>query len=179
MSAGEPINAYEIAKDLIGSGFIYISPPEASHFQPYKLPLKYKKLDPRAIAPTKAHSGDAGYDLYCLEEVDFVSGQIADVSTGIALEIPPGHVGLIWDRSSMGAKVFGGVIDAGYRGEIKLKLGFLKSNVDSGTYYGIKLLAGAKVAQILIQKVEDLPLEEVEELSETIRGDKGFGSTGV
>jgi dUTP pyrophosphatase len=143
-----------------------------------RLELLVQKLDKKARLPTKAHSNDAGYDLYSLSEIILKPGRVTDISTGIALAIPDGYVGLIWDRSSMGAKavkVLGGVIDAGYRGEIKLKLIALNTFEQEW----ITLQAGSKVAQILIQRVENLPLIEVENLPESQRGEKGFGSSGV
>src|SRR3990167_1051133 len=88
--------------------------------------LKVKKVDSRAKLPTHGHPGDAGIDFYCLENVVFPPGRQERVRTGIAVEIPEGHVGLIWDKSSisfnLGLKVFGGVIDSGYRGEIIMAL---------------------------------------------------------
>lgn len=139
--------------------------------------LQVKRLNPNAKLPTKAHDNDAGYDLYSTEDVILKSGSISTVSTGIALAIPDGYVGLIWDRSSMGSKgikVFGGVIDAGYRGEVKLKLGAL----DTLNRDWISVPAGSKVAQIIIQKVENFPIVEVDELPDSTRGEKGFGSSG-
>ena len=84
--------------------------------------IKIKKLREDAKLPTHGHPGDAGMDFYCIEDVIFAPGKQERVPTGIAVEIPEGHVGLIWDKSSisfnLGLKVFGGVIDSGYRGEI-------------------------------------------------------------
>jgi len=142
------------------------------------LNLHVKLLHPNAKLPTKAHYNDAGYDLYSVDDVILKPGLVNDVSTGIALAIPDGYVGLIWDRSSMGSKgikVMGGVIDAGYRGELKLKLAGVKTMERDW----LELPAGSKVAQILIQKVENLPVVEVEDLPESQRGTKGFGSSGV
>jgi dUTP pyrophosphatase len=82
--------------------------------------LNVKKLHPDAKLPTHGHPGDAAMDFYCLEDVRFSPGKQERVRTGVAIEIPEGHVGLIWDKSSLsfnlGLKVMGGVIDAGYRG---------------------------------------------------------------
>jgi len=139
--------------------------------------LQVKRLNANAKLPTKAHHNDAGYDLYSLNDVVFKPGQVTDIDTGIAIAIPDGYVGLIWDRSSMGKagiKVMGGVIDAGYRGELKLKLMLLNTFEREW----VKLPAGSKVAQILFQKVEDFPVIEVEQLPESHRGEKGFGSSG-
>lgn len=149
----------------------------------YSDKLKVKKLDTRAIIPTKAHKGDAGYDLYALEdtlikgtedggtqEIDYKPSK---VKTGISFEIPEGFVGLLWDRSSRGSngfKVMGGVIDSTYRGEVIVCL----------TKFGqsATIAAGEKIAQIIFQPVEHFELIETSELSDSTRGEKGFGSSG-
>lgn len=140
--------------------------------------IQVKLLNDKAKLPTKAYDTDAGYDLYSVDEqVVLKPGQVSNVNTGIALAIPEGYVGLIWDRSSLGTKgikVFGGVIDAGYRGEIKLKLG----NLSTLERDWVVINKGDKVAQILIQKVENLPILEVEVLPVSQRGTAGFGSSG-
>ncbi len=137
--------------------------------------IKVKKLDPGAKLPAYAHSGDAGMDLFALEDVTVAGGEIARLRTGIAVEIPPGYVGLCWDKSGLaansGIKVLGGVIDSGYRGELILVVANLK-NVPH------VFEAGHKVMQMLIQKVESLEIVEVLELAESARGTGGFGSTG-
>ncbi len=137
--------------------------------------IKVKKLRPDAKLPTHGHPGDAGMDLYTIEDVVFMPGKQARVHTGIAFEIPEGYVGLIWDKSSvsfnMGLKVMGGVIDSGYRGESILNL----LNV---TDKEVKLEKGHKVAQMLIQKFEHCDILEVDELSHTVRGEGREGSTG-
>ncbi len=137
--------------------------------------LLIKKLNPEAKLPSYAHEGDAGMDLFAVEEVSVPPMGRVLVGTGIAMEIPIGYVGLVWDKSglsnSYGIKTLGGVIDAGYRGEIKIGL----INLGTEDY---KISAGHKVAQMLIQKVEHPQIVEVGELSDTARGDGGFGSTG-
>jgi len=137
--------------------------------------LKIKKLHPNAKVPTYAHHGDAGFDLYAIESVSIPVGARVLVGTGIAIEIPDGYVGLIWDKSGLsmvhGLKNLGGVIDAGYRGEIKAGV----VNLSDEDY---TITAGHKVAQMLIQKVERADIKEVTELSDTSRGHGGFGSTG-
>jgi dUTP pyrophosphatase len=137
--------------------------------------LNFKKLHPDAKVPMYAHSHDAGFDMYATEDVHFEAGAKMRVPTGIALEIPDGYVGLVWDKSSIsfnhGLKTMGGVIDAGYRGEIII--GLYNFSV---TPYTIK--KGEKVAQILIQKIEHVTFLEAEELSDTTRGESGWGSTG-
>lgn len=136
--------------------------------------LKIKKLHTDAKLPTRAHSYDAGIDLYTYQIVTINPNETKMIPTGIALEIPENYVGLVWDKSSIGAKgikTLGGVIDAQYRGEINILL----HNLNDTAY---TFEAGHKVAQILIQKVEFPELIEVEELSDTTRSDGGFGSTG-
>ena len=137
--------------------------------------LLVKKLDPGAKLPARAHDDDAGLDLYALRYTYLAPGEIYYIDTGIAMEIPSGYVGLIWDKSSLGnkgIKVFGGVIDAQYRGEISVILGnFSKRDVE--------FQKGQKIAQLLIQKVELLNVVEVDELTDTDRATGGFGSTGT
>jgi dUTP pyrophosphatase len=137
--------------------------------------LKIKKLHPDAIIPQYAHVGDAGMDLYCVEAFSLTPGERKSIPTGIAMEIPPGHVGLVWDKSGLshkyGLKTLGGVIDSIYRGEVCIGL----TNLSETEF---KFEKGHKIAQILIQKVEHMEIEEVAELSDTARGEKGFGSTG-
>jgi dUTP pyrophosphatase len=137
--------------------------------------LKVKKLDPEAKAPVRAHADDAAVDLFSGETITLEPGARHAVKTGIAMEIPSGFVGLIWDKSSVplrdGIKTMGGVVDAGYRGEIQV----IVINLNSAT---VTIEKGQKLAQMLVQKVELLPVDEVSELSDTARGENGFGSTG-
>lgn len=115
-------------------------------------------------------------DVYALRAVTILPGERAIVTTGISMAIEVGYVGLIWDKSGLsnifGLKVVGGVIDAGYRGEILV--GILNTSNESYTYS-----AGDKVAQMLIQSVVQPDLVEVFELDGTDRGDGRFGSSGV
>jgi dUTP pyrophosphatase len=138
--------------------------------------LNFKKLNPNAKSPTKGNPGDAGIDLYALEEIHFPASAQKRVHTGIAMEIPDGHVGFIWDKSGIsfnqGLKTVGGVIDSGYRGEITVSMVNL-----SGIEQIIQ--AGQKFTQIIIQKFEDCDLSEVNTLSDTIRGTGREGSTGI
>ncbi len=137
--------------------------------------IKIKKLKPDAVLPNYAHSGDAGMDMYASEDVHIRKGERAKVPTGIAMEIPEGYVGLVWDKSGLsinhGLKTLGGVIDAGYRGEIIIGI----ANLSSEDY---TLEKGHKVAQLLIQKIESPVVEEAIELKDSHRGEKGLGSTG-
>ena len=137
--------------------------------------IKVKKLNTDAKLPTHGYIGDAGMDFYTTEEVIFQSGKQMRVPTGIAVEIPEGYVGLIWDKSSvsfnLGLKVMGGVIDSSYRGEIIMNL----LNTSDAE---VKLEKGQKVAQMIIQKFEHCDILEVSELSDTSRGVGREGSTG-
>jgi dUTP pyrophosphatase len=137
--------------------------------------LKVKKLHNDAKLPTHGHPGDAGMDLYTVEDVTFTPGAQERVYTGIAIEIPEGHVGLVWDKSSisfnLGLKVMGGVIDASYRGEIIMN--FLNTSDKEVT-----IPAGHKIAQVLVQQFEHCEILQMEELSETVRGHGREGSTG-
>jgi dUTP pyrophosphatase len=137
--------------------------------------VKIKKLHPEARVPAYAHPGDAGMDLYTLEDTKVLPGQVAKIRSGLAFELPEGYVGLCWDKSGVSAngriKTLAGVLDAGYRGELLMVV----INLGTEPYVFKK---GDKVLQMLIQKVERPEIVEVEELSETSRGGGGFGSTG-
>jgi dUTP pyrophosphatase len=137
--------------------------------------LKVQKLHPEARLPSYSHLGDAGMDLYAIERTILKPGERTAVRTGISMEIPTGHVGLIWDKNGLaireGLKTLGGVIDASYRGEIHVGI----TNIGSREYV---FEPGHKVAQLLFQKIEHLDIIESTELSVTSRGQGGFGSTG-
>jgi len=137
--------------------------------------LKVKKLREDAKLPTHGHPGDAGMDFYCVEDVIFPPGKQGTVYTGVAVEIPEGYVGLIWDKSSisfnLGLKTMGGVIDSSYRGEVIVNL----LNVSNKE---VLITKDHKIAQMLIQKFEDCEILEVDEISETVRGARREGSTG-
>lgn len=135
-----------------------------------------KKLDPEAKIPKYAHSGDAGMDLFSGEDVTIKPGERFSVKTGIAIKVPEGYAGLIWDKGGIshknGIKTLGGVFDSNYTGEYLIGLINL-GQVD----YEIK--KGQKIAQVLFQKIEHPEVEKVNELPETNRGDGRFGSTGL
>lgn len=137
--------------------------------------LPVKKLTDTAILPTRAHPGDAGLDLYADESVNVECLARALVSTGISVAIPPGYVGLIWPRSGLavkhGVSVDAGVIDAGYRGPVKVLL----TNSDEHEY---NVHAGDKIAQLLIQPVALISPVEVDALDASERNGGGFGSSG-
>ncbi len=140
------------------------------------LKIKIQKIGDVKI-PNYAHQGDAGLDLYSVEE-NYVlkSGEHKGFATGIKMEIPDGYVRLIWDKSGMafkcGIKIMGGVIDSTYRGEIVVIL----INLGKKDY---KVEKDAKIAQMLFQKVEKAEIKEVENLGNTQRGEGGFGSSGT
>ena len=138
--------------------------------------IKYKLLAPNAHVPTQSHDSDAGWDLYSTHPVIINSGHRKTISTGVSLEIPPSFVGLIWPRSGLSVKkgidVLAGVIDSGYRGEIKVCL----LNTSS---VSVEIESGDRVAQILFQEVPKFKMVSSMELTETERKDKGFGSSGA
>ena len=160
--------------------------------------LKVRRLHPKAKLPEKNNESDSGFDLFILKDEDFIdirllgnefrypsekvlevfvlkAGQRKVFSTGVALELPAGYGMLVKDRSSVAVKdgihVLAGVIDNGYRGEIKICLINLS---DQDHIFS----SGQKIAQGVLHPVPVCDVEEIEELSETERGDKGFGSSG-
>jgi dUTP pyrophosphatase len=141
-----------------------------------KVKLKVKKLHPDAILPHYAHPGDAGLDIFSVEDILVKAGEKAIISTGIAIEYPEGYCTLIWDKSGLagnsGIKTMGGVFEHIYRGEYKIIV-FNTSKTD----YQVK--KGQKIAQILVQPIITAEIEETQELSETVRGEGRFGSTGL
>ena len=136
--------------------------------------IEVRKVKEGARLPTRAHPDDAGLDLYALESVLLGPGEGKLVPTGIAVEVPPGHVGLLADRSSLarrGLKTAGGVIDSGYRGELGVVLWNLSGKA-------LELARGERIAQLLIVPIAAPDPREAEVLSATARGEGGFGSTG-
>lgn len=133
-----------------------------------------QKLESEAKLPNRAHPGDAGLDLFALNDGVLAPHEPAKLRTGIAMAIPEGHVGLICDRSSMGAKgvrTLGGVVDSGYRGEVQVLLINLRNEP-------LTVRAGDKIAQMLVLPVNLAQVEEAKSLDNTQRGAGGFGSTG-
>lgn len=137
--------------------------------------LKFKKLQPEAKLLNYAHPSDAGLDLCTVEAVVIPAGGRQIIKTGIAVEIPAGLVGLVWDKSGLATKAgltsLAGVIDAGYRGEI---LVCLLNTTDQDYQFAV----GDKIAQLLIQPIVSVQVEEVNTLEDSSRGGDGFGSTG-
>ena len=140
--------------------------------------LKVRRLDPRAQLPTRAYLGDAGLDLYALEDAALDPGERASVRTGIAVEIPEGEAGLVLPRSGLAVRHgialvnAPGLIDSGYRGEIVV----LRLNTDPTARFA--LAAGDRIAQRVLVKVQTPEVVEVEELAVSERGGGGFGSSG-
>jgi dUTP pyrophosphatase len=140
--------------------------------------LRVVRLDPRAKLPTRAHRGDAGLDLYALEAAALEPGERASIPTGIAVEIPPGQAGLVLPRSGLAARHgialvnAPGLIDAGFRGELRVLL----LNTDRGGRF--ELAAGDRIAQLVLVRIEGPEVVEVQALAESERGPGGFGSSG-
>jgi dUTP pyrophosphatase len=140
--------------------------------------LLVAKLKENAVLPSRAHEGDAGLDLYACEPAHLGPGERWSVGTGIAVEIPEGHAGLVLPRSGL-ARDHGialvnspGLIDSGYRGEVRVLL----LNTDPAETFRIE--PGDRVAQLLIAPIALADPVEVEVLAESARGDGGFGSSG-
>jgi dUTP pyrophosphatase len=142
------------------------------------LPLHVQRLDPALPLPSYAHDGDAGLDLHAREDVHLLPGGRAVVPTGIAVALPPGHVGLVHPRSGLAARHgvglvnAPGTIDEGYRGELKVIL----VNLDPAE--PVELARGDRIAQLVVQRVERVRVTEVDELPGSGRATGGLGSTG-
>jgi dUTP pyrophosphatase len=141
--------------------------------------LVVRRLDPDLPLPSYARAGDAGLDLLAADNVTLEPGQRAAVPTGIAVAVPPGYAGFVHARSGralnegLALANAPGLIDSGYRGEIRVVV------VNLDTRFPIHLKRGDKIAQLVVQKVEEVELYEVEELGPSDRGDGGYGSTGI
>tara|TARA_B100000282_G_C31473570_1_gene372420 strand:+ start:120 stop:545 length:426 start_codon:yes stop_codon:yes gene_type:complete len=138
--------------------------------------VKFKKLTDNAFAPVKIHESDAGFDLIAISRKINKNPEYIEYGTGLAIEIPDGYVGLIFPRSSISKTSFYlrnsvGVIDAGYRGEIKLRFGIDNDSLIQYSLYN-------KIGQLLFMKIPEIKMIESESLTDTSRGDGGFGSTG-
>lgn len=137
--------------------------------------VKFKRLSPYAKAPEKAYQDDSCFDLFALESYSIPPYEVKLIKTGIALEIPKGYEGQVRGRSGLGKQgifVFLGTIDAGYRGDIGIV-------VFNTTPEYFRCSRGTKLAQLAIKPVLDVKLIEADDLEESERGSKGFGSTGV
>lgn len=138
--------------------------------------IKIKKINPFAIAPTKAHATDAGFDLYATSKTYDNDNNVV-YGCGLAFEIPDGYMGLVFPRSSNANKSLllsnsVGVIDAGYRGEVTAKFKRLYP-ISQGEY-----AIGERFAQLIVMPIPAVEFEEAEELSESERGVGGYGSSG-
>ncbi|MDA3840670.1 MAG: dUTP diphosphatase [Patescibacteria group bacterium] len=137
--------------------------------------LKVEKIFDNAKLPTRSYEHDAGLDLSSVESKTIYPGERAIVRTGLKIAIPEGHVGLVWDKSGLaktGLNTMGGVIDAGFRGELTINIANVSNNI-----YNIEI--GQKIAQLLIQKIENPLILETKLDDKTERGENGYGSSGL
>ena len=146
---------------------------------PNQLDILVTKLDNDAVIPTYAKPGDAGADLYSISDLVLSPGERALVKTGIAIALPNGYVGLVHPRSGLGLKNgisvvnTPGTIDAGYRGEIGVVL------INHDLHESFQVKKGDRIAQLVIQKVENAQFKMVDQLPESERSTGGYGSTGA
>ncbi|MBI4918849.1 dUTP diphosphatase [archaeon] len=138
--------------------------------------IRVQRLDKNLELPKFAKKGDAAFDLRSSVDIVLHPLEKEIIPTGLKVAVPVGYAGLIWDRSSMAAKhslrTMAGVLDSGYRGEIKVVMINLGKEP-------VEVTKGMRIAQMLVQPVLNTEIEEVEELEETERGSGGFGSTGT
>jgi dUTP pyrophosphatase len=140
--------------------------------------LEVARLDPSAILPTRAYEGDAGLDLYAAHAALLAPGERASIGTGIAVAIPPGHAGLVLPRSGLALRHgialvnAPGLIDEGYRGELRVLL----LNTDAEESFAVT--AGDRIAQLVLVAVAAPAVVEVAELGTSARDARGFGSSG-
>jgi dUTP pyrophosphatase len=140
--------------------------------------LEVTRLEHAAVLPTRAYDGDAGLDLYAAHAARIGPGQRASIGTGIAVAIPPGYAGLVLPRSGLALRHgialvnAPGLIDAGYRGELRVLL----LNTDREREFDVA--PGDRIAQLLVVAFEPLEVREVEALSTSERDARGFGSSG-
>jgi dUTP pyrophosphatase len=140
--------------------------------------VRIRRLDPGVPVPSYAHPGDAGADLATTVDVRLEPGERTLVPTGISIALPEGYVGLVHPRSGLAARAglsivnAPGTVDAGYRGEIKVAL----VNLDPRA--PVELRRGDRIAQLVVQRVEQATFVEVDDLPGSVRGAGGYGSTG-
>jgi len=130
-----------------------------------------RRLRDDAVLPSQAYDGDAGFDLVACEHATLQPGARAVVGTGIAVEIPEGYAGFVQPRSGLAARHGIGVVNSGYRGELRVVL----LNTDRETTFSVE--PGMRIAQLVVVPVPAVRLLEVEELEASERGGRGFGST--
>lgn len=162
--------------------------------------IRVKKLDPNAKLPTRGTSNSAGYDLYALDKIEVKPGETVFIHTGLAMEIPEGYFGAIYARSGLACKHnlrpanCVGVIDSDYRGEVcvvilndnesviwrefQISPTVMQARTVPNSERSYTIAAGERVAQIVIQKCEDVTFDDVDNLEDSGRGQGGFGSTG-
>lgn len=146
---------------------------------PEDLPVPLRMLDPDLLPPSYARAGDAGADLRARHDVVLAPGERALVDTGVAVAVPQGHVGLVHPRSGLAVKHgitvvnAPGTVDSGYRGELKVCL----LNTDARESYTVR--RGERIAQLVIQPVVTVRFVPSDELDDSERGERGFGSSGT
>jgi dUTP pyrophosphatase len=139
--------------------------------------LAFRRLRPDAALPERAYEGDAGLDLVACDRVELAPGERTVVGTGIAVAIPEGHAGFVQPRSGLasqhGISIVNtpGLVDAGYRGELRVIL----LNTDAHEPFVVE--PGMRIAQLVVVPVAPVDLVEVDELPDTVRGVRGFGSS--
>ena len=144
-----------------------------------KMSLKVKRLTETAKLPVKNQEGDMGYDIFSDEDITLTTNKKDKISTGIAIELPKGYGAFLVGRSGLTSKTLLrinlGVIDNGYRGELHI----MNDIIYKGSNETVRIEKGDKIAQMIILPIFDGEVVEVNEVSKTDRGDKGFGSSGV
>lgn len=194
---GDHFKSLSVCDECFGSGNVpsrveRVLMPVTMQVQPSGITVKIKKLHEDATIPVKAHASDAGFDITCIDDgvdvypVDDPGNTYfyRSFRTGLAFEIPPGHVGYIFPRSSVSntglflANAVG-VIDSGYRGEVTFRFKVDGAgNVLKGAQRVKSYCKGDKIGQLIIMPLPQTTIEIVDELSEADRGDNGYGSTG-
>lgn len=140
--------------------------------------LAVRRLSDAARLPARAYDGDAGLDLHSLEAATIGPGERTSIPTGVAIEVPPGHAGLVLPRSGLAARHgialvnAPGLIDAGYRGELRVLL------LNTDREVAFELAAGERIAQLVLVAVAEPEVVEVTELASAARAERGFGSSG-
>jgi dUTP pyrophosphatase len=141
--------------------------------------VEFQRVHPKGRAPEQAHEHDAGFDLFASEQARIGPGERASVGTGIAIAIPDGYAGLVLPRSGLAARHgialvnAPGLVDAGYRGELRVLL------LNTDRERAFEIAEGDRIAQIVITPVTAPQFVEADTLAATVRGEGGFGSTGV
>ena len=138
-----------------------------------KIKVLFKKTHPDAKMPTRGHDGDAGYDIYAVEDTTIWNWRTVIVPAGVSICLPPGYYAELHPRSSLALKdvyMKIGIIDEGYRGDIGAIVIALQTQIE--------IKKGERIAQLILKKREEIEFEEVDTLPKSERGEKGFGSSG-